>query len=338
MSVSAAPSGSNLTCLGDGLDVFENARSAHAAKAHRFIVRGLSAGEPQGLRASTSAERTSRNLVLAGFPPQGDDDWALLLFGFARWPPSVPHFPRSHGQLLADVKGLAALSSIVERPAGRSGGRPRQDGRQWLRKRLPAGGYADGVPSSAPRRAWSPIALQPIRLDERRWSASVGRGRGGPVSPFRGVLRPARQASPMARPPWRSAWPSPVSSRRPKSAGWRRCWRRPGAVRAAMASAAIHQRGRCPSRAQIKCPLLTQHKLNLAHGRGPRRRHRRYLRLDGIPSCGASALGVALALEEIEEAALSDAAVCREFGLWSGRAMRLGGKRAGSQRDHRARQ
>lgn len=100
------------------------------------------------------------------------------------------------------------------------------------------------------------------------------------------------------------------------------------AVRAAMASAAIHSVADVHL-VQIKCPLLTQHKLNLAHGRGLAAVTDDTYASMGF-SRGASALGVALALEEIEEAALSDAAVCREFGLWSGRASAS----AGSELDH----
>jgi cyanuric acid amidohydrolase len=67
---------------------------------------------------------------------------------------------------------------------------------------------------------------------------------------------------------------------------------------------------------QIKCPLLTaqRHAEALARGKRPAT-HDTYASM-GI-SRGASALGVALALGEVEERALSDDAVCREFSLWS---------------------
>jgi cyanuric acid amidohydrolase len=70
---------------------------------------------------------------------------------------------------------------------------------------------------------------------------------------------------------------------------------------------------------QIKCPLLTaqRHAEALARGARPAT-HDTYASM-GL-SRGASALGVALALGEVAEAALSDDVVCREFGLWSGRA------------------
>ena len=50
-----------------------------------------------------------------------------------------------------------------------------------------------------------------------------------------------------------------------------------------------------------------------------RRRHRRYLQVDGY-SRGASALGVALALGEVAREALNDSVVCGNLDLWSGRA------------------
>jgi cyanuric acid amidohydrolase len=80
---------------------------------------------------------------------------------------------------------------------------------------------------------------------------------------------------------------------------------------------------------QIKCPLLTQQKLNQAYGAGREASTEDTYASMGF-SRGASALGVALGLGEIEEAELSDAAVCREFELWSGRASAS----AGSELDH----
>lgn len=70
---------------------------------------------------------------------------------------------------------------------------------------------------------------------------------------------------------------------------------------------------------QIKCPLITAQRHAEALDRGARpATHDTYASM-GL-SRGASALGVALALGEIEDALLSDGMVCREFGLWSGRA------------------
>ncbi len=70
---------------------------------------------------------------------------------------------------------------------------------------------------------------------------------------------------------------------------------------------------------QIKCPLVTaqRHAGALARGARPAT-HDTYASM-GL-SRGASALGVALALGEVEERALSDDVVCQEFGLWSSRA------------------
>jgi cyanuric acid amidohydrolase len=70
---------------------------------------------------------------------------------------------------------------------------------------------------------------------------------------------------------------------------------------------------------QIKCPLITaeRHAAAVAEGVRPAT-HDTYASM-GL-SRGASALGVGLALGEIAAASLSDDAVCRDFGLWSGRA------------------
>lgn len=70
---------------------------------------------------------------------------------------------------------------------------------------------------------------------------------------------------------------------------------------------------------QIKCPLLTARRHAEAVARGARpATHDTYASM-GL-SRGASALGVALALGEVDGRALSDEIVCRQFGLWSGRA------------------
>ena len=70
---------------------------------------------------------------------------------------------------------------------------------------------------------------------------------------------------------------------------------------------------------QIKCPLITAQRHAEALERGHRpATHDTYASM-GL-SRGASALGVGLALGEIDPAALSDDVVCRDFNLWSGRA------------------
>jgi cyanuric acid amidohydrolase len=70
---------------------------------------------------------------------------------------------------------------------------------------------------------------------------------------------------------------------------------------------------------QIKCPLLTNERVADALRRGSSTATADSYASMGL-SRGASALGVALALDEIEAAALDDAAVGNNFGLWSGRA------------------
>jgi len=70
---------------------------------------------------------------------------------------------------------------------------------------------------------------------------------------------------------------------------------------------------------QIKCPLLTGERIAAALARG-----RTVATTDTYKSMGysrgASALGVALALQEVPRIALSDGAVCQRLDLWSGRA------------------
>jgi cyanuric acid amidohydrolase len=70
---------------------------------------------------------------------------------------------------------------------------------------------------------------------------------------------------------------------------------------------------------QIKCPLLPNERVADALRRGSSTATADSYASMGL-SRGASALGVALALDEIEAAALDDAAVGNNFGLWSGRA------------------
>ena len=70
---------------------------------------------------------------------------------------------------------------------------------------------------------------------------------------------------------------------------------------------------------QVKCPLLTTARVAEAAARG-----RDVATADTYESMGlsrgASALGVALALEEVPRAALSDGVIGRDFSLWSRRA------------------
>ncbi|GJE28889.1 ring-opening amidohydrolase [Methylobacterium organophilum] len=70
---------------------------------------------------------------------------------------------------------------------------------------------------------------------------------------------------------------------------------------------------------QVKCPLLTSARIHEAAGRGHTvATHDTYASM-GL-SRGASALGIGLALGEIPEAALDDAAIGQRRDLWSGRA------------------
>ena len=70
---------------------------------------------------------------------------------------------------------------------------------------------------------------------------------------------------------------------------------------------------------QVKCPLLTAAKIAAAAARGRATvTHDTYESMGA--SRGASALGVALALGEVDAAALSDEVICRDWSLFSGRA------------------
>lgn len=75
---------------------------------------------------------------------------------------------------------------------------------------------------------------------------------------------------------------------------------------------------------QIKCPLLTAERIAAAGARGADTATRDTLKSMGL-SRGASALGVALALGEIEAPALNDAVIGSDFGLFSERASTSGG-------------
>ena len=90
------------------------------------------------------------------------------------------------------------------------------------------------------------------------------------------------------------------------------------AVRRAMAEAGI-ERAEDVHYVQIKCPLLTAARCEDARRRGATVATSDTYESMGY-SRGASALGVAVALGEVDQAALSDAAVCHDYELWSGRA------------------
>lgn len=90
------------------------------------------------------------------------------------------------------------------------------------------------------------------------------------------------------------------------------------AVRQAMTDASIES----PSDVhyvQIKCPLLTSERMAEAQARGATTvTHDTYASM-GF-SRGASALGVAVALNEVPAAGINDGAICNDFGRWSARA------------------
>jgi cyanuric acid amidohydrolase len=89
------------------------------------------------------------------------------------------------------------------------------------------------------------------------------------------------------------------------------------AVREAVAAASIEEAD--VHWVQIKCPLLTSERIGEAAARGFDTATEDTYASMGL-SRGASALGVALALGEVERGALRDQAVGRDLGLWSGRA------------------
>jgi cyanuric acid amidohydrolase len=90
------------------------------------------------------------------------------------------------------------------------------------------------------------------------------------------------------------------------------------AVRTAMAKAALPGPDSVHF-VQIKCPLLTNARIADAANRGFAVTTEDTYHSMGL-SRGASALGVAVALGEIEGAALTDADIGRNFALWSARA------------------
>lgn len=91
-----------------------------------------------------------------------------------------------------------------------------------------------------------------------------------------------------------------------------------GAVRAAMAEAGISDPAQVHY-VQVKCPLLTSAKMMEAASRGQSvLTHETYASM-GL-SRGAAALGVGLALGELNEATLDDAVIGADWSLHSGRA------------------
>ncbi len=94
-------------------------------------------------------------------------------------------------------------------------------------------------------------------------------------------------------------------------------------VRAAMEDAGLHD-GDDVHFVQIKCPLLTADRIATAEARGAPTATRDTLKSMGL-SRGASALGVAVALGEVDRDAITDAVIGRDFRLHSGRASTSGG-------------
>ncbi|MEJ1161632.1 ring-opening amidohydrolase [Prosthecomicrobium sp. N25] len=95
------------------------------------------------------------------------------------------------------------------------------------------------------------------------------------------------------------------------------------AVRAAMADAGLDG----PEDVhfvQVKCPLLTADRIAAAEARGATVATRDTLKSMGL-SRGAAALGVAVALQEVDIDSVSDAGIGRDVRLWSGRASTSGG-------------
>jgi len=91
-----------------------------------------------------------------------------------------------------------------------------------------------------------------------------------------------------------------------------------GAVRAAMTEAGIADAADVHY-VQVKCPLLTSDRIAAAKSRGATVATEDTYHSMGL-SRGASALGVALALGEVAEDAVTDAAIGADWSLFSGRA------------------
>ena len=90
------------------------------------------------------------------------------------------------------------------------------------------------------------------------------------------------------------------------------------AVRAAMADAGI-ENAQDVHFVQVKCPLLTVQRVGEAEARGAAVATKDTLKSMGL-SRAASALGVAVALGEIERGRLTDAQIGSDWNVWSGRA------------------
>ncbi len=115
--------------------------------------------------------------------------------------------------------------------------------------------------------------------------------------------RPGPHGGASAGRPWAASLRSRLS---PRACG--RPWRMP----ASPTAADVHL-------VQIKCPLLTSARIAEAEARGVRTATRDTLKSMGL-SRAASALGVALALDEVSRSALTDAAIGADWSLQSGRA------------------
>jgi len=90
------------------------------------------------------------------------------------------------------------------------------------------------------------------------------------------------------------------------------------AVRAAMSRAKIIDEADVHW-VQVKCPLLTSERIAEAEARGTRTATADTYASMAL-SRGAAALGVAVAMGEVDPTALDDAAIGRDLGLWSARA------------------
>jgi cyanuric acid amidohydrolase len=99
-------------------------------------------------------------------------------------------------------------------------------------------------------------------------------------------------------------------------------------VRAAMADAGISDPADIHF-VQIKCPLLTAERIGEVEARGATTATRDTLKSMGF-SRGASALGVAVALGELDIATLDDTAIGRDINLWSSRASTSAGVELGN--------
>ena len=162
-----------------------------------------------------------------------------------------------------------------------------------------------------------PLGCSPDAVGERIAMIMSGGTEGG-LSPHLLVLPPRSHQTGGAV---RTAWPSaPPLPRLPAGAD-RPC-------RADRGDSASGDRGNAQAGisapddvhyVQVKCPLLTSERAAQAASRG-----HTVVTADSYKSMGfsrgASALGVALALREVDPGALDDHAVCRRLDLWSSRA------------------